>query len=469
MSHEIIKNGVTYYPLTSALKNVVAGEKVGIAYSNLCMLFHIETEIKADVMESAINAALERMPTINIRRHDFKDEQNPKNIITMQYFSDEPVKKARLMSFSNEKKMYKYLDKLSKKPFDNKGCDVPMYDIILISKPDGRHAIYCKINHFIVDSYGFMMFGKDVMEIYDAMLIGKELPPKLAPVLPAYEDQWNYVGSKNEKKDSEYWHKFWETHSEPQFISINDIKSDKLFIPGKKFGNQFHIFHTKTKHISLVLKKELVDRVNKYSLENGISSQILFLLAFRCYMYKLCDSEPEAILINGTTANRSKVSAKNTGGVLAGACLSYMDVKSSETFSAACRYTANQHMEYYKHARADIGVQDGDIKAKILPIFEKGWVRGYSSNIFTYQPYFVNADTETDMKFRLERILGGVSPMPVYLIIMPMDNYTGNMYANYEYVPYAVSEASVNACHEYMVKFLERALDNPEKALSELM
>lgn len=469
MSYEIVRNGITYYPVTSALKNVLMGEKVGSSYSNLCMLFHLESEVDAGIMESAINTALERMPTVNIRRHYFKDKKNAKNVETMQYFSDEPIKLVKLMSFSDEKKMYKYLDKLSKKPFENKACDVPLYDVILITKPDGKYAIYCKMNHFIVDSYGFMMFGKEVIEIYDAMLCGKELPKPLAPVLPAYEEQWNYSGSKKEKKDNEYWDKFWETHPEPQFVSINSPKTDKLCIPGQRVGNQFNIFHIKSKHLSLIFKKELIDRVNKYAMETGVSPQALFLIALRCYLYSLCENEPEAILINGTAAHRSKMAAKSTGGVLAGSCLLYMDVKGVYTFSEACQYTASQNMEYYKHARADVSAQDRNLVSKITSIFEKGWIKGYCANIFTYQPYFINANTETDIKFRIERIPGGISPMPVYLIIMPMDNYTGDMHANYEYVPYSVSEASIIACHEYMVKFLERALDNPEKTLNELM
>ncbi len=468
MSHEIIKDGKTYYPVTSSQMNILQGEQVGPQYSNICMLFHLESQVDMNILEQAVNTALERMPTAGLRRHTFKDEKNPKKKEILQYFVNEPIQKATTMSFKSDEKMYKYLKKLSQKPFPKKSEDIPLYQVILINKADGKNALYCKMHHFINDAYGLMLFASDVLEIYKAMLNGTQLPEAPTPALPAFEDQWNYLGSKKESRDKEYWDNFWDSHELPQFATLNDYKNDKQRVPDQKYGNYFNIFHTKSDYIALPFKKSFVDKVNEYAISNGISPQILFMLAIRTYVYKVSGHAQHQVL-QTMNAQRSKKNAKTTGGTLVVGNLFYFDVKNSESFADACKYTSNMQIEYYKHwgIRTHLCKEHLDANIPQNQIFSKGWVRGWSPNMFTYQPYQIAADS--DIKFRMERIPSGITAMSLYLTIMYMDNYSDDLMGCYEYSTYNLTEETIRTFHNYTIEFLERAIANPEKTLDELM
>lgn len=469
MSHEVIKDGKVYYPVTSSQMNILQGEGVGRAYSNINILFHFESDIDVKILEQAVNTALERMPTSRLRRHSFADEKNPKQKEILQYFSDEPIDKVSVMSFKSEKKMNKYLEKLSKKPFPKKCEDVCLYHIILINKPDGKTALYCKMHHFINDAYGIMIFAKDLLKIYKVMLNGGEMPKALDPALPAFEGQWDYFGSKKEAKAQEYWDNFWNTHDIPQFGTINSPEDDKQTLRDEKFGNQFNLFHKKAAYAAYPFKKELIDKINAYAAESNVSAQVLFLLAYRTYVYKMSGGRAEKQVLQTMNANRSKKNTKNTTGTLVSGYYFYFDVKNSETFAEACKYTSNMQLEYYKHCRIRNSLSNRNLSAHLPKekIFYKGWIRSWTTNMFTYQPYQI--DIDSDIKFRMERFSSGITAMTIYLTIMYMDNYTGDLMGCYDYSSYNYSEETIKKFHYYMVEFLERALDNPEKTLDELM
>lgn len=470
MSYEIIKEGKNYYPITSSQLNIIQGEQVGAAYSNICILFHFDSEIDMKLMEQAVNAALERMPTARLRRHKFNDDKNIGQNATLQYFSDEPIDKASVMSFKSNEKMRKYLEKLSKKPFPKKSEDTCLYQMILINKADGGKALYCKMHHFINDAYGIMILAGDVLKIYKAMLTGGEMPKAPDPVLPAFEDQWSYFGSKNEAKAQAYWDEFWNTHELPQFGTINEPENDKQTLPDEKFGNQFHLLHKKAAYVAYPFKKDLVDKINEYAEANGVSPQVLFLLAYRTYVYKMSGGRAKNQVLQTMNANRSKKCAKNTSGTFVSGYLFYFDVANSETFADACKYTSNMQLEYYKYCRIRNVLGERNLKANMKineNIFDKGWIRASTSNMFTYQPYTI--DPSIDVKFHMERFSSGITAMSLYLTIMYMDNYSGDLMGCYDYSTYNLSEETVRKFHYWMVDFLERALANPEKTLDELM
>ena len=468
MAYEIEKDGRTYYPLTISQKDIVMGEECGKAYSNICIVFTFDTKVDADVMEKAVNAALERMPTAKLRKHNFSDEQDPKKKVILQYFSDEPIPMAERMSFKSEEKMKKYLAKLSKKPFPNEVQDVALYQVIIIDLPDDKTALYCKMNHFINDAYGIMVLAKDAIGIYDAMTEGKEYPSAPTPALPAFEEQWSNEGSAIEARNQAYWDEFWRTHDIPNWATLNPADKDKMRVKGEEhYGNQFNIFHLKAKHVEYPFKKELVDKVNKYAADNGISAQAIFLLAYRCYLAKM--SGNETMVIQTMNANRSKKAEKYTGGTLVTGYLFYFDVKNNASFAEACKHTSKAQLSYYKHCKI-YGQKSNKVLDANIPkdqIFVNGNIRKWTTNMFTYQPYQIDLDTK--VKFHMERLTSGLTAMQVYLTVMYMDNYSGDLMGCYDYATYTLDENKIKAFHDFICRFFENGVNNPNLTLAELM
>lgn len=469
MSHEIIKDGKTYYPLTMSQIDIVNGEDVGKQYPNICMLFYFDTEINADVMENAVNTALQRMPTASLRRHLFEDKTNYKGKSFLQYFTDEPVEKIQRMSFKSEAKMKKYFAKVSQKAFPNDGQDIPLYEVVLIDLPDGKNALYSKMHHFINDAYGIMMFAKDVLEVYEAMVKGAEIPAGPESVMPAFEDQWDYFESSGEEKAQEYWDNFWQSRETPRWVSINSPKESRTKVKGvDTYGNQFNVFHNKAGYIALPFKKELIEKVNNYSMEKGVSPQVMFLLAYRAYLSKMNNNE-ERILLQGINAQRNKKNTRNTGGSLVMGFYFYTDVRNNEKFDDACKHIFNNMLEHYKYGRIQGELAKRKLNAQIPmdQIFAKGCFRSFTSNMFTYQPHTIAADS--DVKFHMERLTSGLAVMEVYLTIMAMDNYSGTLVGCYDYAAYSLDDDKIKEFHNFMSDFLDKGINNPEMTLLELM
>lgn len=463
-----MNNGeIKYYPTTVPQDCcIIAEDLTGKVYNNLCIMINYEQDdIDPAMLEDAVNKAILRFPSSYLRRHDFKEG---KKKVVKQYFVESPGSMCQVVSFDSDKKMYKYIDKFVKKPFPNGYQDCDLYRINLVKRANGRYSVLVCIYHLIADAYAIIMLLNDVNNIYMALNHNTEMPKPFEPLLPAYQDVWDYEKSSKHDKDVEFWKEFWDSVTLPQFATINGFHDRYAYIPGKKYGNYLNIFNFKAVQVNYKLSRELNERVNALAENLSISPKIIYMLAIRTYLSKQTE-KTEELIIADLLANRSKKCIANTSGSFAEMKSFYFDAKNNMTFIEACKHTSSCQYKYYMHNK----LSPSEINAELVKnmnidkMFDKGWVRGTSAILFTYQPYFSANDNELTLS--VERFTTGKSPMPMYITVMPTDTYTGEMNINYEYVTKLHTAEDVEKFHQFIVSFLDKATNNPELTLDELM
>lgn len=461
------KETIKYYPLTSSQRLLIQAEMlVGKIYNNLCVMINFEQDdIDPAIMEKAINTSIDRFPSTRVRRHDVKEG---KKKVAMQYFVEKPETKCACISFKNDAKMYKFINKLVRTSFPHNYQDCDLYKVFLVKKANGRYSMLICFYHMISDAYGIIKFTEDVTKVYKAIKNNTEMPEPFLPVLPAYQELWDYETSPRREKDLAFWKEFYESKPAPQYATINGYKDKYTYVPGKKYGNYINIFNIKATQSNYRIPKELNERVENFAMQNGFSAKIMYLLALKTWLSKQTEMTEEFYFLD-LCANRSKKTTAKTGGSFASNITFYMDAKSSMTFIDACKYSVEWEYKFLKHRQAIQADVDKVISAKVNidKPFDKGWVRGTSAFIFTYQPYFTT--NNNDFKMSMERFTTGKSPMPMYITIMPTDTYSGEMNVNYEYMTKNHTEENVAEFHNYLLRFLDKATSNPEMTLAELM
>ncbi|MGN0475096.1 MAG: condensation domain-containing protein [Acutalibacteraceae bacterium] len=459
---------ITYYPLLKDHGSLILAEGLaGKIYNNLCVIINFDQDdIDPDIMENAINQTILRYPSTRLRRHDTKE--NGKKVVK-QYLVDEPETRCVRLSFKSDKKLNKFVRKLVSTKFPNNYQDCDLYKVYLVKKANGRYGVLMCMYHLIIDSYGLAKFSEDFSNIYYAMKNNTEMPKPFKPLIPAYQTVWDYETSKRHQADIEFWNDYWDNiPALPQYAALNGFENKQTYIPGKKFGNYLYIFNCKAVQTNYKIPKELVERTDALAKEGKFSAKMLYMLAIRTWLSKNTEKTEEFLIVD-LLANRSNPKVAKTGGCFASGMPFYMDAKNSMTVIEACKYTSECQFKFYMHSK----LYEEDCSARLEQRmeygkkFEKGWVRGSSAIIFTYQPRFM--ETDGNYKISCERFTSGKSPMPIYITVMPNDTYSGDMNVNYEYMTKIHKEEDIAEFHSFLIKFLDKATSNPELTLGELM
>lgn len=462
-----MSNETKYYPLTSSHRLLTQAEGfVGKIYNNLCIMVNFEQDnIDPAIMEKAINLSIDRFPSTRVRRHDVKEG---KKKVAMQYFVEKSETKCVCLSFKNDDKMYKYIHKLVRTPFPHDYQDCDLYKVFLVKRANGRYSILVCFYHLIADAYGIIKFIEDVAKVYKSLKDNTEMPEPFLPILPAYQESWDYEKSPRREKDLAFWKDFYMSKPVAQYATINGFHDKYAYIPGKKYGNYLNIFNIKATQSNYKIPKELNERVETFAAQNRFSAKIIYLLALKTWLSKQTDMTEEFFLLD-LCANRSKKITAKTGGSFASNIHFYLDAKNSMKFIDACKYTVEWEYKFLKHRRTSQSDIEPIIneRTNIDKVFDKGWVRGTSAFLFTYQPYFTTGND--DFKMSVERFTTGKSPMPMYITVMPTDTYSGETNVNYEYMTKNHTEENIAEFHSFLLKFLDKATSNPQMTLSELM
>lgn len=450
-----MKNEKTLYPLTSAQHLLYYAMKFSLkpAVINISTMTHFESDISPELMLEATRLALKRNRSSSTRLVKVKGEG------IKQYFSDEEPQGLEILDFSkkSEKDFEKFIQKASGTAFPNHALETQLYNIKLIKKCGGSYALFMCVNHIALDAYAIMQMVSDILKIYAALRDKQPIPENKNNPLPALELDQKYAQSPRRERDIDFWaNEVFKT--EPHYTSVTGLKYLKK---GHRYGTTLKMLHPGAKHINKTLDKKIVDAVNDYARDNMVSPQCVYMLALRNFL-SMESEKQEDVMINQMLTKRTNKGLKNAGCTLAQAIEIRLNISNKLRFKEACAAVNNLSLRYYRHS----GLSTLDIKKYGESKYKKPIPCGYISTNFTYQPYMVEKVEGVPVHFSIHST--GANTMPLYLTVIGLD-YSGNLTFNYDFNTGFVSDDDIGKMHKYIVKFLTKALENPDLTLEELM
>lgn len=255
---------------------------------------------------------------------------------------------------SSDTEIKTWLKQRAQKKFD---FSKPLFDSALIRVNDKKSIWFLNLHHLVTDATTSVILFETMSAIYDSLQDGS---PDTLPIVPSYID---YVGFENSKQQEQV---------------IKDLKSywkEKAnFVADGKglFGKRNKSSITETERVSLVLKKEITDRI-AIALENPIMrswTKELAILNFfttilAAYLFRLSGQKKLAIGI--PLHNRTSRSFRDTAGLLMEIFPLLVEVDEEDTFKTLFNRVKLATANLLK--QSDFGVTSADANRKVNVIF----------------------------------------------------------------------------------------------------
>lgn len=436
-----------YYDLTYA-QNVMYfalkySPKKNIA--NIGSSLWINEECDIELFKKAVIKSIERIDALRIRLTKVNGK-------VKQYVSPEADIEIPVVDYTDKtvKEIEEIFDSRAKVEMKWKEC--PLINMLIAKAPGNRVAFDIVINHVISDAWGLTVFIKDVMDIYQALRDGEELPEKPSDFMPIVEKELQYNDSERMKEDFEYWKDKFKTM--PDFASVEPKAVGKPFRKVASFN-----FNSRAK--IYVLPKDRVDKVNSYCRKERISPQIIYMLA--AYNYFAMLNNKEGSVIYNVLARRSDMVTKKASGMMINILMLQLKCTEDMTFREACDYVADTQFEGFRHGDYPYQILDNYVWKLYRPnIFTFGQFTDLS---FTYQAGKIV--TKKPMDYEVKYHSNGSSGMAVYLTIMDAAD-KGTLNFIYEYREVLADEELIKMLFCQMIKTVELGIENPEMTLKEI-
>ena len=446
-----------YYPVTSGQMIMFYTAKFSPRkqITNVCATINITTPLDEALLCQALTMAVMRFPTLNCRL----TMQGEKIV---QYFDDEFPTNLRLvdMSDKSEAEIQAQINEWSAEPFPNKNMDVPLWRIHVLRMPDGTHSLYFCVCHMVMDAYAMMSCVKYMADVYHALQDGQPIPAIKATPLECYKNDYAYFTGPRYARDTQWWNDQFAT--EPMYTSLNGRKS-KDFVRGKRYGVTLHPAKTVADHLNLRIPKESVGQANQLAALLEVSPQCVYTMAVRSYLAAV--SETDDVTLISAVARRATLAQKYGGGTMVNAIPLRTIYPASTSLREGMEIVHRAQSGIFRHADFPCGQILQDLAKRYNVPMSALSLHGYVTVSMTYQPYFSFDDTGFKCTFKREKT--GTAATPLYMSIMPYDG-SGDLWVNYDYLVDRLSPETLEKLHNFMLRFFEKGLAQPDLTLAEL-
>lgn len=402
-----------------------------------------DDEFNFDIMEKAFNKVVERNDCLRIRFVK-KDKK------LMQYFEEsvEPIKVERL-SFSNQKEQEKFVAKVRKKAIKyKKGKVIEPY---FVKTFDGKFMVMLKVCHIILDMYGISMIYKDLLEVYNALKDGAELP-----VLPSkfeevvIKDLKRKNNEERAKENREFFEKYLSDKEEPYYAGIHGDKLplwQKRLAKGKRGMKMFFIKCDTEGYI----KNVGCDNTSK--IMEFCQNQKVSPANFMFYTMSLCLSKMngdikhmlplELFNCRGTAYDKACAGTK----VQSSAC--YTKVYKEKSFKENFEEFLSVQSRLYRH----INFSDQEFEMLLHKTYKSSLMETYYSLTFSFIPMSMPNGLVFDIYSNKK------CSLPAYVALL-YDDVTGDIRIAYDCQTQIINEGDVDTFHTNYLSIINQIIDN---------
>ncbi len=420
----------------------------------------VNRELDIELLKKAIEIEHERNDCLR-ERFVMQDDK------CMQYFI--PETKASILETvdftgKTKKAQDRYFEDDVNKVQDFMNGDVCHF--MVFKTYDGGTGIYMMASHMIMDASAVVITVKDIFEVYLALEEGRELPKPLAAFEDCLKKDLKY--SENEeaqKKDTEFFQKYYTDFGEPIYAGVAGIK--KLKKQRKMFRNKnmrailpTYALSKKMSSESMVLSNEKLNKITAMCEERRLDFSSLLQLAIRSYASKVNDYEKDVTYI-WICNNRATLADKRSGGCRMLSQTVCTRITEDMTAAEAVNSLAESNMAIMRHINFS-GLKAIFMMRSLFKTVDNG---NYSAYWYTYLPvkFDLPEGWEIDYKW-----YNPGHALPLYIFITP-DIKGNGLRFNYEYRPVHIKKRSILALHKSVEKILDAVVENPDITIGEIL
>jgi len=418
---------------------------------NIISSITLSEDVDFELMEKAYNLVVERNDCLRIKFFKQKGELK-------QYFLEKkPYKKISVVKYETKEKFDAFLKKYKKHAI--KYLNGTVIEPNFIKTHDGKNMILLKVCHLVLDVYGIFVIFKDLLDVYNALKNGTELPPRPAK----FEDvikrdiERNYNESRQTKHE-DFFNDMLSDKPEPYYTGIHgpDNKIWQKKLKTNHRGMKMFFIKNDTKTYIHTIQPELTERVIEYCRQNQISPANFFF--YTCTL--------TAAILNGKTKNTLPLSLCNCritpnekccAGTKVQSIACYTRYSYKRTFEENVKRFASSQAKVYMH----MDFPDIKFESMLHHAYRSSFLETYYSIAFSFVPFEVPEGVTFDV------YSNGKGALPAYLIQL-FDTKTNSIRMGYDVHTKTTSEEHVARFHEMYKHVLNQVLENPQIQLRDI-
>ena len=455
-----MKSKPTYYDL-SVSQNILVYSQMFSLYkqlNNVFSLILLDRELDFEVLRKAIATGYEHCDTMRLRLTRVK-------LKLKQYYLPSDPPKIEMLDFTGktQAEMDAELSRLAGIPI--RLTNRPLHRTYLVKSWDGLQGIMLGVSHLAMDSWSICVLLKYVMDIYESLKNGKDMPTPLKPYEELLIKELEYKVSPQYQKDREFWLEEYKK-PEPYFTHILgsgelERRRQKKHRPDLRAG-QCTSLKTRANHEIIMIPADQVAKMEEYCRKNMIPMQALFIMGIRTALSARNDRQPD-VSINNAVARRGTQHEKRSGGTRINVLILRNILPEDCTFASALQQISERQSLIFRHA--EFGLLD------VYKIRQDSYTKGdpmatYECMALTFQPVPMALNDGTVIKSKW--IGNGVAAQPFYLTVMDGDG-TGALRCYYEYWKQTFTPEIVRQFHSEIVKTILAGVENDGITVGDLL
>ena len=413
---------------------------------NILASITISEKVDYDTLNKAYKLLVERNDALRLRFFKKKGQ-------LMQYFEDYDLKKIKNVpeySFSTEKEQNKFINKLRNRHirFMN-GVVIEPY---FIHTFDGRDMIFLKVCHLALDIYGLKNMFTDLLDIYNALKDGSELPAPMAKFEDVVKRDLENTDNQNAyNKHVEFFTDILYNQPEPYYAGIHGPKNKtwRKQLAKHKHCMPLLIFNNQTKTYTHKIDRHTTERIIFYCRHNQCSPANL--LFYTCSLTQaILNGKLKNLMPVGLYDCRVTTAEKRCGGSKAQSAGCYTKINYAQSFEENLRNFSNDQLKLYRHVK----FPDVDFETLVHNAYRTSPLDMYYALAYSLIYFDIPEGVELNV------YSNGRGALPAY-VVQFLNSKTNEIEMAYDVQTKTTSEEDVLVFHEYYMNVLNQVLDDP--------
>ena len=412
---------------------------------NIMATLTLDDEVDFDLMKQAFNKIVERNDCLRLKF--FKQKRK-----LVQIFEDKRVyENIPVLSFKSEQEQEIFLQKETKKvtPFKKGSVIDPFY----IHTFDGKWMIVLRVCHLALDVYGINIIYKDLLDVYNAMKNGTDLPECPTSFETMIQADLKKKHDENyNAKNREFFSNYFSTRENPYYAGVHG-EDNPIWQKQLKKGRhamKLFLFANKTQGYSHMIDKDLTTKTMNYCAEvKQTPANLLFYVA-----------SITASKMNGNTKHmlpmelcncRGTVATKKGAGTKAQSVLCYTTVDQEKTFANNFKAFCDDQNMVYRH----VGFSDMEVQKMLHDYYKSSFLEIYYGIAYSFIPMMMPKGSHFMIRSN------GHGALPCYIAQLYRVE-EGDIIMAYDAQTKIISEKQIETFHNNYLKVLDQVLSNPQ-------